>query len=311
VAFFRKLTMGKHNWPESIDFDRSGNLYFSDHREKALFSIRRNPDGALADTDEMLLYGFDHASGVSIDRENNILYLGIQIKKAGAILCIPLELFDEQTNIRYPSFRWDRLKDLSLQPEEIDLNRGKGKRGSPKPNGVIFDKGTNSVFYTNSNLEGAALCFNGFVGNTSDPERKKFFTPNGIDVDPTAEGVLVISLARKKRILRLDWRNKTSLESPRIGKMLDGLLCLENGDVLVASFYSKAIFHLRWNGRGYEKPTVIQNKLDCATDVALGQSANGSGESLFVTATKGFFRSYWEGGAIIEIPNIQALIYSK
>lgn len=305
MAFVRNVIKGRHKWPESIDFDRSGNLYFSDHRQKALFRMPRTENGRLAASEQKLLYGFEHVSGISIDREHNILYLGSRINRSGKILRIPLELFRAQINIRYPSFRWDRLIDPSLRPEEFDLNHGKGRKGSVTPNGVVFDRQTNSAFYTDSNLEWSYLGSPGFIGNTHDPGRAQFFTPNGIDLDPAGKDVLVISLARKKRILRLDGGNKRAVESPIVGKMLDGLLCLENGDVLVASFYSKAVFHLRWNGHAYEKPSVIQRRLDCATDVALGQSSDGSGESLFVTTTKGFFRSFLGGGAIIEIPNIR------
>ena len=41
----KKRIVGDHNWPESIDFDRDSNLYFTDAIEKALFQITRNEDG--------------------------------------------------------------------------------------------------------------------------------------------------------------------------------------------------------------------------------------------------------------------------
>jgi len=50
-----KLIVGNHKWPESIDLDRDGNLYFTDLIEKALFRIKRNKDGALASQNEKVL----------------------------------------------------------------------------------------------------------------------------------------------------------------------------------------------------------------------------------------------------------------
>jgi hypothetical protein len=76
-----KLIVGNHKWPESIDFDQDGNLYFTDAIEKALFQIKRSKDGALASTSIQLLYGLDHASGVSIDRENAFLYSSAKVKR--------------------------------------------------------------------------------------------------------------------------------------------------------------------------------------------------------------------------------------
>lgn len=70
-----KPVVGDHKWPESIDFDQHGNLYFTDAIEKALFQIKRNHNGTLDNKSIPLLLGFDHTSGVSVDRKNAFLYL--------------------------------------------------------------------------------------------------------------------------------------------------------------------------------------------------------------------------------------------
>ena len=308
MAFVRSVTQGEQKWPESIDFDRRGNLYFTDHDEKALFRIKRNQYGALADGPERLLHGFQHAGGISIDRDKDILCLGARVKRDGGILCIPLELLDKHRNIPYFSFRDEVLANRPQHLEGMYTNRDRKKPSPPQPNGVVYDPNTGTIFYTHSNIVRGRFGFNGFLGNTENSLRRALRSPNGIDIDPTRKDTLVISLFWKNCILRLDTTSGASIKSPPFGKGLDGLLCLENGDVIVTSFGSGEIFHLSWDGGEYVYPTVLQNGLDCPTDVAIGPSASSSGESLYVTTTKGLVRSWFGGGEILEIPNFRELI---
>ncbi len=300
------LLAGKHKWPESIDFDRSGNFYFSDHAEKALFRVKRNIDGTLASMDEKLLDGFEHVGGISVDKDNNLLYLGVRTNNRGKIIQIPLSLFQVPTNVDYPSFKNENASTL----RELDIEITGEKPRSPKPNGVIFDNRIDSVFYTDTDMP---LGSKGFIGSTTNKIAQKVSAPNGVDIDPTNPNtMLVISLFWKKAIIRLDLNNNTETLSSKFGCGLDGLLCLENGDVLVASFFSKEIFHLSWNGYTYENPCVIDKVFGCPTDLTIGTSSDGSGESLFVTAM-----SLWstlpliKDGKIIEVLNIRELIKSK
>ena len=311
MAAIRSVTKGRHKWPESIDFDRSGNLYFSDHLEKALFRIRRNQDGTLADASERILYGFKHASGVSIDREKNLLYLGARVKRNGKVIRVPLELFDQHSNMSYSSFREEIQANPSFQPSDFDLGSASAEAKSPKPNGIAFDQDTDTIFYTHSEIEWTWLGIQGFLGNSKGLVLQEFSAPNGIDTDPTEKGVLVVSLFWNNLITRLDWASGTEIRSPSFGRGPDGLLCLENGDVLVASYRSREVTHLSWNGKEYGFPTVIHSLSDCPTDVAIGPSSGGNGESLFVTTTKGLLCSFLGGGDIIEILNIRELIGSK
>ena len=64
-----KLIVGNINGLNQIDFDRNGNLYFTDAIEKALFRIKRNKDGALAPQNEKLLSRFEHIGGIKIDKD--------------------------------------------------------------------------------------------------------------------------------------------------------------------------------------------------------------------------------------------------
>jgi len=308
VAFMRSVTQGEQKWPESIDFDRRGNLYFTDHDEKALFRIKRNQDGTLADSTERLLYGFRHAGGISIDRDKDILYLGARVKRDGGILCIPLKLLAQHRSTPYSSFREEFLANHPQHLERMDTDRDRKKASPSQPNGVVYDPSTGTIFYTHSNIVRGWLGFKGFLGNTENSLRRALRSPNGIDIDPTRKDTLVISLFWKNCILRLDTTNGAAIKSPVFGKGLDGLLCLENGDVIATSFGSGEIFHLSWDGSKYVHPTVLQNGLDCPTDIAIGPSASGSGESLYVTTTKGLVRSWFGGGEILEIPKIRELI---
>jgi hypothetical protein len=52
---FRVSTKMPHVWPESIDMDRFGNIYFTDAAEGTLYRIRRNKDNSLARQEEALL----------------------------------------------------------------------------------------------------------------------------------------------------------------------------------------------------------------------------------------------------------------
>ena len=307
-----KPVVGDHKWPESVDFDQHGNLYFTDAIEKALFQIKRNHNGTLDNKSIPLLLGFDHTSGVSVDRKNAFLYLGTKVNRAGKILKIPLRLFEIQTSIDYRSFRWDSLNDLSLQPEELDIECKGTYRRAATPNGVVFNRKANHVFYTDSTIpESLLFGGKGFIGNTNDLFQRELITPNGIDLDPTSENALVVSLLRKNCVLHLDLVSGKETSSPVFGTWLDGLLCLENGDILVAAFRSRRIFHLSRNKNEFIDPCVISELSDCPTDLAIGPSSDGMGESLFVTTTGGILRFLWRGGKVVEIPHIRDLIRSK
>ena len=305
-----KWIVGDHKWPESIDFDQDGNLYFTDAIEKALFQIKRSRDGTLASTSIKLLYGLDHASGVSIDRENAFLYLGARVRKAGKIIRIPLHWFETHREVDYRSFGRNTLSDPSPQLEELDIEfRGKRPRAAT-PNGVVFHRQSNTVFYTDTNIPGSLWGSMGFLGNTNDLNQPEFFTPNGIDVDPKTENGLVVSLLRRNSVILWDFKKGEETSRISVRSWLDGLLCLEDGDVLVAAFGSRKIFHLSRNGIEFTDSRVIAELSGHPTDLAIGQSSDGMGESLFVTTTRGI-TSFWGGGKVVEIPHIQELIQSE
>jgi hypothetical protein len=305
-----KMIVGNHKWPESIDFDQDSNLYFTDAVEKALFQIRRSKDGTLASTSIKLLYGFDHASGVSIDRENGFLYLGAKVKKAGKIIKIPLRWFETHRDIDYRSFDRNTLSDAALQLEELDIEyRGKRPRAAT-PNGIVFHRPSNTVFYTDSNILGSLWGSMGFIGNTNDLNQPELITPNGIDIDPKAENGLVVSLLRKNSIICWDFKKSEETSRIRVGSWLDGLLCLDNGNVLVAAFGSRKIFHLSRKDNELTNPCVIAELSGYPTDLAIGKSSDGMEESLFVTTLRGI-TFLWGGGQVLEIPHIRELIQSK
>ena len=86
-----------HAWPESIDVDGEGNIYFTDAYEGTLYRISRTEDGKLKAAEELLIEGLKRASGISINRNENVLYMGLALKSGKGteykIARIPLEIF--------------------------------------------------------------------------------------------------------------------------------------------------------------------------------------------------------------------------
>jgi sugar lactone lactonase YvrE len=317
-----ELRVGNHKWPESIDLDRDGNLYFTDAIEKALFRIKRNKDGTLASQDEKLLSGFKDAGGISIDRKNNDLYIGVRLRENGGvtskILQIPLIVFDEPyEGCTYSTNSFKRvLESKSLAALEHPIKPTNTHLPLPRPNGVLFDPRTRKTFYTHTDLFGKK----GYLGDTSNSKVKEFISPNGIDMDPTTNDLtLVFSLTTQNKIIRLNLSTGQQMTKELIhekqdilGLTPDGLLCLENGDVLTASFLPGKIYYLAWNGQSYHDPLVVVDDLDRPTDMAIGPSSDGKSESLFITTVK-LHRLFFSkgGGKIVEIPNIRELIKIK
>jgi hypothetical protein len=304
------FAVGHYKWLESIDFDRYGNLYFTDASRNALYKFKRQKDGRLARKSTRLLYGLRWTSGVSIDRENDFLYLGARVGKKGKILKIPLLWFKTHTDINYRFYQADPSSDPALRPEELDISWTGQQPREALPNGVVFHRPSNTVFYTDQNFNGSFLGRMGFVGRTDDSPQPELFTPNGIDVDLKAENVLIVSLMRKRSIIRWDFQKGQELSRTTIGRWLDGLICLENGDVLVAAFGYRRIFHLTRTGDGFTDPCEIARLSGCPTDMVIGTSSDGEGESLFVTTMRGF-TFFLGGGRIVEIPRIRELIRSQ
>jgi hypothetical protein len=166
------------------------------------------------------------------------------------------------------------------------------------------------VFYTDENILGSLLGGMGFIGSTKESAQPEFLTPNGIDIDPKTENVLVVSLLRKRAIIRWDLQKGQELSRTSVGRWLDGLICLENGDVIVAAFGARRIFHLTRKGDAFVDPCEIARVSGCPTDMAVGPSSDGEGESLFVTTLRGF-TFLLGGGSIVEVPRIRELVHFK
>ena len=301
---------GDYKWPESIDFDRYGNLYFTDVVGNALYKFKRQKDGRLDRKSTRLLYGLKGASGVSIDRENDFLFVGARVGKKGRIIKIPLSWFKTHTDINYRLFLADPSSDPALRPEELEIRfTGKHPREAI-PNGVVYHRQSDTVFYTDENIFGSLLGGRGFIGRTKEAAQPEFQTPNGIDIDPMTENVLVVSLLRKRSIIRWDFQKGQELSRTTVGRWLDGLICLENGDVLAAAFGARRIFHLKREADTFIDPCEIARLTGFPTDMAIGTSSDGEGESLFVTMLRGY-TFFLGGGGIVEIPRIRELVHSK
>ena len=100
-----------------------------------------------------------------------------------------------------------------------------------------------------------------------------------------------------------------------LGPGLDGLFCLENGDILAAGFVTGQILYLPWDDTTYGDPIVIEEGLDNPTDLVVGPSSRGADypDSLYVT-TLIFWRVlpfFKPAGKVIEIPDIRARISDK
>lgn len=195
--------------------------------------------------------------------------------------------------------------------------------GESKPNGVIFDKVTKNVFYTDENIIlGYLRNKPGHVGDTQGVIKEELLTPNGIDIDPTSENhnVLVVGQPRTNTIVRITMP-EVELGEPKhlsgvggfLGFGLDGVYCTGNGDILVAAFVTGQILYLAWDGNAYSDPVVIEDGLDNPTDVVIGPSSLGADqpESLFVTTLVWWRSLIFPAGKVVEIPDVRTRIKDK
>ncbi len=162
----------------------------------------------------------------------------------------------------------------------------------------------------------------GYVGDTQGRINQEMLVPNGIHVDPTTEDktVLVVGQTRTNSILRITMP-QVELGKPkrisgvggRLGAGLDGLFCLENGELLIAGFVSGQILYLPWDGSTYGDPVGIANGLDNPTDLVVGPSSRGAdhSESLYVTTLVWWRTFLFPKGKVVEIPDIKARISDK
>jgi hypothetical protein len=315
----RNLCSKSHNWPEAIDLDGDGNLYFSDVVAKKLYRFTREGDGSLQKKEELLLQGFKYAAGISIDRENKLLYIGVSLQgeQVSKVLQIPLGLLNRCQDFEYS---YENLK-RSVEMNSADLNEY--EIGESKPNGVVFDKKTKNIFYTDENIiQGYFRNKPGHVGDTQGKIKKKLLTPNGIDIDPTIEDktVLVVGQPRKNTIVRITMPQvefgkpkQLSGIGGRLGAGPDGLFSMENGDILVAAFVTGQILYLPWDGSTYSDPIVIEDGLDNPTDLVVGPSSSGAdhSESLYVTTLVWWRAFLFPAGKVVEIPDIRSRIAKK
>jgi len=299
--------------------DGDGNLYFSDVVAKKLYRFSRERDGRLIGKEELLLKGFEHAAGISIDRENQLLYFGVRLRddRVSKVLQIPLGLLDRCQDFEYS------YKNLKRSVEMNSATFYEHEIGESKPNGVVFDKKTKNVFYTDENIiQGYLRLKPGHVGDTQGKINEELLTPNGIKVDPTSEDktVLVVGQPRGNTIVRITMP-QVELGKPkqisgvggRLGAGLDGIFCMENGDILVAGFVTGQILYLHWDGSTYSDPIVIEDGLDNPTDLVVGPSSCGAGysESLYVTTLIWWRMPLFPAGKVIEIPDIKTRIGEK
>jgi hypothetical protein len=312
----RNLCSEAHKWPEAIDIDGDGNLYFSDVVAKKLYRFSREVDGSLKEKEQLLLTGFKHAAGISIDRENKLLYFGVRLRgdRVSKVLQIPLGLLDRSQEFDYSYHNLKSSMELNFTTLfEYEI-------GESRPNGVVFDKLTQNVFYTDEKLvQGYIRNKPGHVGDTQGKINKQLLTPNGIKVDPTSEDnpVLVVGQPLKNTIVRITMP-QVELGKPKqisgvggcLGAGPDGLFCMENGDLLVAGFVSGQILYLPWDGSTYRDPIVIADGLDNPTDLVVGPSSRGpdDSESLYVTTLVWWRAFLFPAGKVVEIPEIRTRI---
>ena len=321
----RVSTRNPHTWPESIDRDRDGNLYFSDSIEKALYRLVRQPQTSrTVFCEEKLLEGLDHISGVSIDRDKGDLYLGAKIPNEGhCILRLSLSL-------------WERCSAGPIGIQELIGHLDVGllasritARGLGKTNGVVFDPRKNTIYYTVRKMSAFKP---GHVGKINLEtscdaiQSRDMKSPNGIDIDPQTSqpvvsmsgslfryegGVIFLTPTRLKKTGAALGVGRTALGLPRDNP--DGLICLgKTGDVLAAGFRSGKILFLRrdYKTNGFQGAVhlPIDPNLGNPTDMVIGPSSVGTGWSLYVTTTnvwRVFFPKHARGGRVIEIPHIE------
>ncbi|MBT8331644.1 MAG: SMP-30/gluconolactonase/LRE family protein [Deltaproteobacteria bacterium] len=276
-----------------------------------------------------MLEDFKRASGISIDPIGQVLYMGVTINFQGKsqykIVGIPLIFFSTCQDFPY---RFSSLKECA------ELNNIKiVETAIPNvPNGVIFNSKQQLLFYTYIRLGIFAYLFklDGHIGKThvkTDAKVKilhKIRSPNGIDLDRTDPGtVLMVAATLDNAVKRIRVSEDNAEEMLTImlqksgGKsarhLPDGLICLENGDVLVAAFGSGQILYLAKDGDQYRGPFKLAEGLGHPTDLVLGPSSQNRSRSLFVTTKEAWlipFKSIAKG-KVVEIQNIDTLIKEK
>ncbi len=309
---FRVCTQKSFKWPEAIDIDGDGTLYFTDVFEKALYRIKRGRNGRLESHAEKLIEGFQHVAGISVNQNAGLLYLGIQAKgdkkSSGRIARLPIDIFDAcaKKPLSYEATK-ARLEKASIKIQESPI--------AGKPNGIVFTPHDGeTIFYTDEKLPASFLGKKGHIGSTQPHDKYERITPNGIDIAPSANGTTTVSsLFRKNKITQLIFRDKQfekiyeskPLKRRILGAGLDGLICMENGDVLAAAYWWGEVLYFAWDGASYAEPVTIAKDLGNPTDLAVGRSANGNGNSLYVTSTKLWRVWLGGGGKVVEIPDIE------
>jgi len=319
---YRVCTKTPHAWPESIDTDPTGNIYFTDAAKGTLYRIRRNKDNSLTQEEELILQGFKRASGISIDPVSLFLYVGVVIRSQGKkefkILGIPLDIFNTCRDFPYS---YSELKEC------VERNNNEIVETSiPKPpNGVIFSSKLQSAFYTYERLG-----LLGHIGKTTvkaDSDVKiiqEMRSPNGIDLYQTVRGtVLVVAATRDNavKLMRVSEDTAEQILTIPLGKrgdkfpghLPDGLICLDNGDILVAAFGSGQILYLAKDGNQYLGPYKLAEGLGHPTDLVLWPSSQNGTRSIFVTTKETWFISFKSTakGRVVEIQDIDKLIEEK
>jgi sugar lactone lactonase YvrE len=322
---FDACTELSHRWPESIAISEygEGDIYFTDVVAGKLYRIQRTRDGTLDPTEKPIVEGLKPASGLSINQEENILYMGAGVRQEGKILYkiigIPLNVFDDCS--RFP-YAYQSLKKCAAETgtplSEFDIPQ--------RPNGVVFDKKSGAVYYTWLRL--SLLKKKGHIGQIpvkgkmTSPVPTEIFSPNGIDIDPRSDKpAFWVTITRDHVIKRLTMKNDRLEENYSIdldkgdagvwGHLPDGLMAHKNGDLLVATFGSGKILFLKRDGNGFYPPVPIAEGLGNPTDLAIGRSSKNDGKSsLFVTTKQGliFTSKSIAKGKVIEIPDIESRI---
>lgn len=307
-------------WPEAIDADRDGNLYFSDHWGKKLYRLVRatGTGEGRAFRQETLLTGLAHISGVSIDRKEETLYLGAQMEGDDnfGILTIPLCRFDEGP---FP------VPAIGLKGgQKKCLAKWVAKKKEGRPNGVVVDPVTKDVYYT---VTGFSPLEKGYVGSVpgeggGTPEPIDMETPNGIDLWTDPNGGETRILIARTGYPPLKKGGGVLLDSAEGKKALpgfsqynpDGVYCMKNGDVLAAGFASGKILYLQKDKKGYHEAVTLPicQDLGAPTDLVVADASSGAGKSLFVTTTTPwqlfFPKKNLNRGRVLEIPHIDQLI---
>ena len=315
---FKICTNTPHKWPESIDIDKKGNLYFTDTSEGTLYKIKRNDDKTL-EPETALIRELKGAGGISIDREKNVLYLGAVIESnegdMSKIFRIPLRIFESDAELPLTYKELNKYaSDKNTELSEWDI--------SNNPNGVVLDKRGNAIYYTFERLRffSPVIKLKGHIGKIHPDTHEKpliikeLYSPNGIDIDASSEETnMIVAITLENSIKRFTLSNGKITETVTVdlGKgghwllkhLPDGLLRMDNGDILVAAFGSGKILYIPWNAGSYGDPVEVVNGLGHPTDLIIGPSSSGNGESLFVT-TKSSWISRDEciaKGKVIEI----------